>query len=72
MWGGELVLAGGDSVDDTVAMTHLLRPDVKIVTQKGHRSVDLVLTGFQKCRGEIIVMPGADGSSDGASLAVPL
>jgi hypothetical protein len=37
------VLAGGDSVDDTVAMAVLLRPDVKIVTQKGHRTVDVML-----------------------------
>jgi hypothetical protein len=30
-------------VDDTVAMAVLLRPDVKIVTQKGHRTVDVML-----------------------------
>jgi hypothetical protein len=43
MRGNGLVLAGGDSVDDTVAMTVPLRPDVKIVTQKGHRTVDVLL-----------------------------
>ena len=66
-WGDGLVLAGGDSMDDI-----LLRPDVKIVTQKGHRTVGVPLIYFQTCRGEIIVMPGADGSTDGASLVVPL
>lgn len=40
--GNGLVLAGGDSVDDAVAMAVLLRPDVKIVTQKGHRTVDVL------------------------------
>jgi hypothetical protein len=41
--GNKPVLAGGDSVDDTVAMAIVLRPDVKLVTQKGHRTADVLL-----------------------------
>jgi hypothetical protein len=45
-WADEIVLADGDSVDDTAAMVTLLRPDVKIVTQKGHGKEDDLLTGL--------------------------
>ena len=37
------MLAGGDSVDDAMEMVVLPRPDVKIVTQKDHRTVGVLL-----------------------------
>ena len=39
------MLADGDSVDDTAAKVTLLRPDVKIVTQKGGKE-DVLLSGL--------------------------
>ena len=59
-------------MDDTVATASLLRPDVRIVTQKGHSEEDVLLTGFQTCCGEIVVMLDAAGSTDGASFLVSL
>jgi len=41
----------------------------KTVTQKGKE--DVLLTGFQTCSGEIVVMLDADGSINGASFLVP-
>jgi hypothetical protein len=46
------------------------RPDVKIVTRKGKE--DVLLTDFQTCGGEIVVMLDTDGSTNGASSLVSL
>lgn len=40
------MLADGDSVDDTAAKVTLLRPDVKIVTQKGNGKKNVLLSGL--------------------------
>jgi hypothetical protein len=63
-------LVDWDSVDDTVAAASPLRSDVKIVTQRGQE--DVLVTGFQTCCGEIVVMLDADGFTGGASFPVPL
>jgi glycosyl transferase family 2 len=68
-WVDEIVLVDGHSVDDTVAVASLLRPDVKIITQEGHSKGHALLAGFRECHGEIIVMLSADGSTDGAEIA---
>jgi len=68
----EIVLANGDLGDDTVVMATLPRPDVTVVTHKGDGKGDVLLTGFRTCRGEIVVMPNADGSTDDVSFVVPL
>ncbi len=47
----QMVLVDRDPVDDTMATASLLRPDVKIVTQKGHSEEDVLLTGCQTCWG---------------------
>ena len=67
-WVDEIVLVDGHSLDDTVAAARQLCPDVKIVVQQGHGKGNALLAGFEVCRGEIIEMPDADGSTDGAEI----
>ena len=67
-WVHEIVLVDGHSVDNTVTVARQLRPDVKIVAQEGRGKGDALLAGFTACRGEIIVMIDADGSTDGTEI----
>lgn len=67
-WVNDVVLVDGHSIDGTVAVASQLRPDVKIVRQKGRGKGDALLAGFDACQGEIIVMLDADGSTDGAEI----
>ncbi|GAA3142504.1 glycosyltransferase family 2 protein [Streptomyces rectiviolaceus] len=64
-WIHEVVLVDGNSTDDTVAVARELWPDVKIVRQLGKGKGDALITGFEACTGDIIVMVDADGSADG-------
>jgi glycosyltransferase involved in cell wall biosynthesis len=68
-WVDEIVLVDGHSVDDTVAVARQLCPDLKIVAQQGRGKGDALLAGFNACKGDIIVMLDADGSTDGAEIA---
>lgn len=67
-WIHEVVLVDGDSTDDTVAVARRLRPDVKVVTQRGKGKGDALIAGFAACTGEIVVMVDADGSADGGEI----
>lgn len=67
-WLHEVVLVDGASTDDTVAVARRLRPDVKIVHQSGKGKGDALISGFQACTGEIVVMVDADGSADGGEI----
>ncbi|WP_171113195.1 MULTISPECIES: glycosyltransferase family 2 protein [Streptomyces] len=64
-WIHEVVLVDGNSTDDTVAVARDLWPDVKVVDQRGKGKGDALITGFEACTGDIIVMVDADGSADG-------
>ncbi|MYV54915.1 glycosyltransferase family 2 protein [Streptomyces sp. SID3212] len=64
-WIHEVVLVDGRSTDDTVRVARELRPDVKVVTQRGKGKGDALISGFAACTGDIIVMIDADGSADG-------
>ncbi|MEU6178655.1 glycosyltransferase family 2 protein [Streptomyces coeruleorubidus] len=64
-WIHEVVLVDGNSTDDTVQVARELWPDVKVVEQRGKGKGDALITGFQACTGDIIVMVDADGSADG-------
>lgn len=64
-WIHEVVLVDGNSTDDTVAVARELWPDVKVVRQLGKGKGDALITGFEACTGDIIVMVDADGSADG-------
>ncbi len=68
-WVDEILLVDGNSTDDTIAEAQRLCPDVKIVKQEGWGKGDALRVGFAACKGEIIVMMDADGSTDGAEIA---
>ncbi|RII18850.1 Undecaprenyl-phosphate mannosyltransferase [Streptomyces sp. YIM 130001] len=67
-WIHEVVLVDGNSTDDTVAVARELRPDVRVVEQRGKGKGDALIAGFAACTGEIIVMVDADGSADGEEI----
>ncbi|WP_329278922.1 glycosyltransferase family 2 protein [Streptomyces sp. NBC_01451] len=64
-WIHEVVLVDGNSTDDTVEVARDLWPGVKVVEQQGKGKGDALITGFEACTGDIIVMVDADGSADG-------
>ncbi|MGW2720681.1 glycosyltransferase family 2 protein [Streptomyces sp. NPDC001492] len=64
-WIHEVVLVDGNSTDDTVEVARDLWPNVKVVEQQGKGKGDALITGFEACTGDIIVMVDADGSADG-------
>jgi glycosyltransferase involved in cell wall biosynthesis len=64
-WIHEVVLVDGNSTDNTVEVARELWPDVKVVRQTGKGKGDALITGFNACTGDIIVMVDADGSADG-------
>ncbi|GII91485.1 glycosyltransferase family 2 protein [Sinosporangium siamense] len=67
-WIDEIVLVDGNSKDDTVAVARRLRPNVRIVTQKGKGKGNALAAGFAACTSDIIVMIDADGSTDGREI----
>jgi glycosyltransferase involved in cell wall biosynthesis len=60
----EVVLVDGNSTDDTVEVARRLRPDVRVVHQTRRGKGNALACGFAVCRGDIIVMIDADGSTD--------
>ncbi len=60
----EVILVDGHSTDDTVTVARKIRPDIRIVLQQDHGKGDALRLGFEACRGDIIVMLDADGSTD--------
>jgi glycosyltransferase involved in cell wall biosynthesis len=67
-WIHEVVLVDGNSTDDTVGVARALWPGVKIVGQRGRGKGDALITGFDACSGDIVVMVDADGSADGQEI----
>lgn len=59
---GEVLLVDGNSTDDTIAVAQQLRPDIRVIHQTGRGKGDALRLGFEKARGDIIVMIDADGS----------
>jgi glycosyltransferase involved in cell wall biosynthesis len=60
----EVILVDGASTDDTVAVARRLRPDIRVVQQRGRGKGAALRSGFDAATGEIIVMLDADGSTD--------
>ncbi len=67
-WVKEVILINGNSSDDTVKMTKIVRPDVKIIAQPGKGKGDALKAGFEAATGDIIIMLDADGSTDPAEI----
>jgi glycosyltransferase involved in cell wall biosynthesis len=58
----EVVLVDANSKDGTVDVARKLRPDIRIVVQKGRGKGNALREGFAASSGDIIVMLDADGS----------
>ena len=64
----EVVLVDGHSVDDTIAVAQMIRPDIRVVLQDGVGKGNALACGFAVASGDIIVMLDADGSTDPAEI----
>ncbi len=64
----EVILVDGESTDDTVEVARALQPDVRVIRQEGRGKGAALRSGFRACRGDIIVMLDADGSTDPAEI----
>jgi glycosyltransferase involved in cell wall biosynthesis len=64
----EVILVDGDSRDNTVAVARQLLPTIKIIQQTGKGKGNALRAGFTACKGDIIVMLDADGSTDPAEI----
>jgi len=60
----QVVVVDGRSTDGTREVARRLRPDTKIIEQRGTGKGDALQSGFDACSGDIIVMLDADGSTD--------
>jgi glycosyltransferase involved in cell wall biosynthesis len=60
----EVVLVDGHSTDGTVEVARALRPDIRVVRQTRRGKGNALACGFAACRGDVIVMIDADGSTD--------
>jgi glycosyltransferase involved in cell wall biosynthesis len=60
----DVVLVDGGSHDATVSVARALRPDVRVVGQAEPGKGAALQSGILACRGDIIVLMDADGSTD--------
>jgi hypothetical protein len=64
----EVILVDGNSVDDTVAVSRALCPDIRVVGQDRPGKGAALRAGFAAARGDVIVMIDADRSMDPAEI----
>jgi glycosyltransferase involved in cell wall biosynthesis len=64
----EVIVVDGHSVDDTVAVSRALIPDVRIVLQTRTGKGNALACGFAAATGDVIAMVDADGSADPAEI----
>lgn len=60
----EVILVDGNSVDDTVAVSRAVCPDIRVVGQDRRGKGAALRAGFAAARGDVIVMIDADRSMD--------
>jgi glycosyltransferase involved in cell wall biosynthesis len=60
----EVLLVDGHSTDDTVGVARRVRPDVRVVPQRGCGKGAAMRTGFEEASGDYVVALDADGSMD--------
>jgi glycosyltransferase involved in cell wall biosynthesis len=63
-WVYEVILVDGHSTDGTIEAAREVRPDIRVVEQKGRGKGAALSDGFAAATGEIVVMLDADGSTD--------
>jgi glycosyltransferase involved in cell wall biosynthesis len=64
----EVILVDGHSTDGTVDVARAIRGDIRVVVQPGTGKGDALAAGFDACRGDLVVMLDADGSTDGGEI----
>jgi len=64
----EVLLVDGHSIDDTIAVARMIRPDIRIVLQDELGKGNALACGFAAATGDIIAMLDADGSTDPAEI----
>ena len=64
----ELIIVDGHSVDDTVNVAKMLRPDARVILQNRRGKGNALACGFAAATADIIVMIDADGSTDPAEI----
>jgi glycosyltransferase involved in cell wall biosynthesis len=64
----EVVLVDGNSRDGTAEVAKALWPDIRIIRQNRRGKGNALACGFAACRGDIIVMLDADGSTSPAEI----
>jgi glycosyltransferase involved in cell wall biosynthesis len=64
----EVVLVDGNSSDDTIEVARSLWPGIRIIRQSRRGKGNALACGFAACRGDIIVMLDADGSTSPAEI----
>lgn len=64
----EVILVDGQSTDGTIEVARQVRPDVRIVEEPRPGKGIALISGFEACRGDIIVALDADGSTDAAEI----
>jgi glycosyltransferase involved in cell wall biosynthesis len=64
----EVILVDGGSVDDTVEVARRVRPDIRVVFQRGRGKGDALAAGLSACTGDAVVMIDGDGSTDGGEI----
>ncbi len=67
-WIDEIPLVDGHSMDDTVAIAQKLRPDARVLYQRGRGKGDAVRHGVENATGDIAVCLDADGETDSEDL----
>ena len=63
-WVDELLIVDAHSTDGTAEVATKLRPDARVVMQRGKGKGAALRTGFAEVKSDIIVMLDADGSTD--------
>ncbi len=71
-WVHEVILVDGNSTDDTVAVAKRVLPSVRIVKQGANErgKGSALRAGVAACRGDIVVLLDADGSTDPVEIPV--
>ncbi len=64
----EVILVDGNSIDDTVAVSRAVRPDIRVIGQDRPGKGAALRAGFATARGNAIVMIDADRSMDPAEI----
>jgi glycosyltransferase involved in cell wall biosynthesis len=64
----EVIVVDGGSTDDTVAVAQLLCPEARVLLEERKGKGVALATGFDACRGDVIVTLDADCSTDPAEI----